>query len=361
MSSAPTQPRVLSLRQLADALGLRYQGSDELPIRGVASLTSAGVGDLCFLQALKHRRALGTSRCSAVIVPCDFTPETGDGDHAWLFSDHPQRDFLRAIDCLGVDPPRPAAGIHPSAVVADSARIGRGVSIGPLVVIGEGVDIGDDSVIGAGCIIEEQVRVGRRCLLHPRVTLCHRTVIGDDCILHSGAVIGADGFGLVLDQGRWIKVPQLGRVVIGEQVEIGANTTIDRGALDDTVIEDGVKLDNQIQVAHNVRIGKNTAIAAGTAIAGSTRIGRDCRISGVVGIVGHIEIADGSTVTAQSLVTRSIREPGVWSSGTPLMENRQWLRANARYKQLDTLAERLQRLEEQGLHESDDKSNDNED
>ncbi len=361
MSAAPNQPRTLSLRQLADCLGLRCQGPDELPIRGVASLTSAGEGDLCFLQALKHRRALGASRCAAVIVPRDFTPEIRDGDHAWLFSDHPQRDFLRAIDCLGVDRQRPPAGIHPSAVIAGSARIGEAVSIGPLAVIGEGADIGDGSVIGAGCVIEAQVRVGRRCLLHPRVTLCHRVVIGDDCILHSGAVIGADGFGLVLDQGRWLKVPQLGRVVIGDRVEIGANTTIDRGALDDTVIEDGVKLDNQIQVAHNVRIGENTAIAAGTAIAGSARIGRDCRISGMAGIVGHIEIADGSTVTAQSLVTRSIREPGVWSSGTPLMENRQWLRANARYKQLDALAERLRRLEEQGLHENDNNSNDSED
>jgi UDP-3-O-[3-hydroxymyristoyl] glucosamine N-acyltransferase len=205
--------------------------------------------------------------------------------------------------------------------------------------------IGDGSTIGAGCVIGEGVRIGENCRLYSRVTLEHDVVLGNRCIVHSGAVIGADGFGLVEDGEHWIKVPQLGSVSIGDDVEIGANTTIDRGAMDDTVIEQGCKLDNQIQVAHNVRIGAHTAIAACVGIAGSAEIGRYCKISGAAVILGHLRIADGVTVTAMSLVTRNIREAGVYSSGTPLMENSLWHRSNARYKMLEALAQRIAALE----------------
>jgi len=205
--------------------------------------------------------------------------------------------------------------------------------------------IGSRSRIGAGCVIEEGVRIGEDCRLHARVTLAHDVVLGDRCIVHSGAVIGADGFGLVSENERWRKIPQLGSVKIGDDVEIGANTTIDRGALDDTVIEEGCKLDNQIQVAHNVRIGAHTAIAGCVGIAGSAEIGRYCKIAGAAMILGHLRIADRVMVTASSLVSRDITEAGVYSSGMPLMENRQWRRNTVRYKQLESLAQRISALE----------------
>ncbi len=338
-------PRSLTLQRLADCLGLDYRGRKGQPVSGVASLASAGEEDLCFLQQEKYREQLRASACGAVLVPRDFQPVPQDGERGWLLSDYPQRDFVRAIDCLGLDHPRPEPGIHPSAVVADSAELGEGVSIGPLVSIGEGVRIGEDSVISAGCVVGQGVRIGRDCLLHPNVTLYFDTILGDECILQSGVVVGSDGFGLVLEGERWTRIPQLGRVRIGDRVEIGANTTIDRGALDDTVIEDGVKLDNLIQVAHNVRIGENTAVAACSGFAGSSTVGRNCRISGRASVMGHLDIADGVTVTATALVTKSIPEAGVYSSGTPLMNNRDWRRVSARYKQLDDMAQRLARLE----------------
>ncbi len=345
MSSTTESSRCLTLRRLADCLGLELRGREEQAVCGVASLSSAGEEDLGFLQHLKYRDQLRDSACGVVLVPRDFEPTTEDGERGWLFSDYPQRDFMRAIDCLGLDHPLPEPGIHPSAVVADSAELGEAVSIGPLTVIGENVRIGDHSVISAGCVLGPGVRIGRDCLLHPNVTLYSDTRLGNECILQSGVVIGSDGFGLVQEGERWTRIPQLGRVRIGDRVEIGANTTIDRGALDDTVIEDGVKLDNLIQVAHNVRIGENTAVAACSGFAGSAKVGRNCRISGRASVLGHLEIADGVTVTATALVTRSIPEAGVYSSGTPLMKNRDWRRVSARYKQLDDIAQRLARLE----------------
>ncbi len=337
--------RSLELHRLAECLHLEFSGDPQQLIRGVASFDSATASDLCFLADARYRARLGASACGAAIVPAGFQPVASDGERAWLFSEHPQRDFQRAIHCLQLERPRPQPGIHPSAVVADSARLGEGVYIGPMAVVGEGVELADGVTVGAGCILEEEVRIGTRSLLHPRVTVCHGVRIGADCLIHSGAVIGSDGFGLVLEGERWSRMPQLGSVHIGDRVEIGANTTVDRGALDDTVIEDGVKLDNLIQVAHNVRIGENTAVAGMAGFAGSAVIGRNCRISGRASVTGHLRIADGVTVTATSLVTRSIEKPGVYSSGTPLMPNREWRRVSARYKKLDDLARRLERLE----------------
>lgn len=217
--------------------------------------------------------------------------------------------------------------------------------MGALAVIGDRVVVGPGSSIGAGSVLEQDCRVGSSCLLHSRVTLSRGVIVGDRCILHSGAVIGADGFGLVMQEDRWRKIPHLGGVVIEDDVEIGANTTVDRGALDDTLIGQGCKLDNQIQVAHNVIIGAHTAIAACVGIAGSARIGRYCKIAGGAGILGHLSVADHVTVTAMSLVTGDIKEPGVYSSGTPLMENSLWHRSNARYKSLEKIARSLARLE----------------
>ncbi len=333
----------LSLQQLARALELEFRGDAEHIIEGVASLESAAVSDLCFIQHKRLLPVLESSSCAAVILPPDLADSVDN--RSVLISDNPQHSFVEAIHLLDLAPAEPVAGIHPSAQIATSARLGDGVSVGALAIIGDQVEVGPDSTIGAGSVLEQACRVGDSCLLHSRVTLGRGVVIGDRCILHSGAVIGADGFGLVMQQDRWRKIPQLGGVVIEDDVEIGANTTVDRGALDDTVIEQGCKLDNQIQVAHNVRIGAHTAIAACVGIAGSARIGRYCKISGGVGILGHLSVADHVTVTAMSLVTGDIKEPGVYSSGTPLMENSLWHRNNVRYKSLDKIARSLARLE----------------
>ncbi|MCP3686794.1 MAG: UDP-3-O-(3-hydroxymyristoyl)glucosamine N-acyltransferase [Gammaproteobacteria bacterium] len=316
----------ITSQQLAEQLKLELAGDAKLRLTGVSSLANAGPGDLCFLQYRKHLSDAISSNCSALILS-DKIDSTGI-DKVVFFSSHPQLSFAQAIALICPERIKSSInGIHPSAQIADSAILASGISVGALSVIGEGVEIGAGSVIGAGCIIEDRVIIGERCILHPNV------------------VIGSDGFGLVEDHQRWVKVPQIGSVVIGNDVEIGANTTVDRGAIDDTVIEDGCKLDNQIQVAHNVRIGAHTAIAACVGIAGSARIGRHCKISGAVGVLGHLSIADHVTVTAMSLVTKDINESGVYSSGTPLMQNSEWHKCNVRYKSLNKIAKTVARLD----------------
>ena len=345
----------LSLRKLAESLQLEFRGDGDIALSGVASLKSADQGDLSFVQHRRYLADLESSRCAALIV----TPELAGSidNRAVLISDDPHDSFVQAIGLLGVqaNPPQPS-GVHATAQVAASAVLGEGISVGAQAAIGENVRLGPGSVIGAGAVVGDSAVLGADCRIHPRVTLCHEVRLGDRCEIHSGAVIGSDGFGLVERDGQWHKIPQLGSVVIGDDVEIGANTTVDRGALDDTVIERGCKLDNLIQVAHNVRIGEHTAIAACVGIAGSAVIGRYCKISGGAGILGHLTIADRVTVTAMSLVTKDIREAGVYSSGTPLMENSHWHRANARYKNLDRLAHSVRRLES-GREQSDDQEN----
>ena len=326
----------LTLQQLAHELQCEFRGDANTLIRSVASPSSAQSGDLCFALREKNLAEIIDSDCSAVIVPLGLAAEVNGKN--LLISENPQYSFVQAMAALECGAAKVADGIHPSAQIAAGTRLADSVSIGAGAIIEDGVEIGAGSVIGAGCIIERGASIGLHCHLHSRVTLAHSVQIGDRCILHSGVVIGADGFGLVMHEDRWHKIPQLGSVVIADDVEIGANTTVDRGALDNTVIEQGCKLDNQIQVAHNVRIGAHTAIAACVGIAGSTVIGRYCKISGGVGVVGHLAIADHVTITAMSLVTKDIREPGVYSSGTPLLANSKWRRISARYKALDKLA-----------------------
>jgi len=333
----------LELQQLAKVLDLEFDGPAELEISGVASPGSARAADLCFVQHESYLAEIASSQCGAVILPPDLGVEISG--KALLYSSNPQYHFARAISVLGLEP-KPARGdVHPSAEIAASARLGADVSVGALAVIGENAVIGAGSSIGAGAIIEASVSLGEQCLVHGRAMLARGVSIGDRCILHPGVIIGSDGFGLASQAERWHKIPQLGSVIIEDDVEIGANTTVDRGALDDTVIERGCKLDNQIQVAHNVRIGAHTAIAACVGIAGSASIGRCCKISGAAVVLGHLSIADNVTITAMSLVTKDIRQAGVYSSGTPLMENNLWHRANARYKSLDKLAQSVVRLE----------------
>jgi UDP-3-O-[3-hydroxymyristoyl] glucosamine N-acyltransferase len=341
-----------NLQQLAKTLKLAWRGEAGLEITGVASPRSARPGDLCFILHRKFLDEITESECSAVILTEELAAEVAD--KALLLSDNPHYSFVQAIRSMGLDATgRVEASIHPSAQIAASARLGDEVSIGANVVIGDDVEIGSDSFVGAGSVLENAVSLGSQCYLHPRVSLAHGVTLGQRCLLHSGVVIGSDGFGLVMHAQRWEKIPQLGSVIIGDDVEIGANTTIDRGALDNTVIESGCKLDNQIQVAHNVHIGAHTAIAACVGIAGSATIGRHCKISGAAVVLGHLEVVDNVTITAMSLVTKDIRKPGVYSSGTPLLENSVWHRNNARYKSLDKIAQTVARLEKSVKPDSD--------
>ncbi len=333
----------LSLQQLAAKLGLEFHGDPELQINSVASLVSAASGDLCFVQERKYLAALVASRCSAVILPTDLVTEAGQ--RACLLSDEPYYHFIHAIRLLGLDKPKLPDTVDDTALISPTASLGEGVAIGPGAIIGDATEIGAGTSIAAGCVVEPGVRIGDDCVIHAGAVLRDSVKLGNRCVLQPGVVIGSDGFGLVMHDDQWVRIPHLGGVTIEDDVEIGANTTIDRGALDDTVIEQGCKLDNQIQVAHNVRIGAHTAIAACVGIAGSATIGRYCKISGAVVVLGHLTIADHVTITAMSLVTKDIRQAGVYSSGTPLLENSQWHRNNVRYKSLDKLAQTVARLD----------------
>ncbi len=327
----------MTVAKLAGELGLEFQGEANLPISSVSTFISAKKTDLCFLRSVQYINQLSASECGAVIVPVNFKSKVAD--KTLLYSDNPHLSFIEVINLLKLYQGNTSnIGIHVSAIVSPTARIGDNVSIAANCVIGERVTLGNNVTLGAACVIEDDVIIGDNSKLFANVTICFGVNIGKDVILQPGVVIGSDGFGLVYHKGTWLKVPHLGSVIIGDRVEIGANTTIDRGALDDTVIEQGVKIDNQIQIGHNVRIGENTAIAACVGIAGSTVIGKNCKISGAVGIVGHLSIADNVTITVMSVVTQDITKSGTYSSGTPLLENRLWHRNNVRYKSLDKLA-----------------------
>ncbi len=331
----------LTLQQLARHTGGRVVGDDSIIIERVATLENAEPGDISFLTNSTYRRFLAGTRASAVIlrsVDLEHCPVNA------LVVENPHAGYAKVASLL-----YPAAtskiGIHPAAVIDQSAGLADDVSIGPNCYIGPGVKLGKGVALGPGCVIEADVEIGDQSRLLANVTICHGSIIGKQALIHPGVVVGSDGFGQAYDNGVWLKIPQVGRVVIGDDVEIGANTTIDRGAIEDTVVGDNVKLDNQIQIAHNVHIGSHTVISGCTAVAGSTHIGRNCAIGGAVGIVGHLEITDNVQITAMSLVSHSIREPGVYSSGTPLEPNRQWHKNAVRFKQLNEMAKRIKELE----------------
>jgi len=314
--------RDYSLGELAVRFGLELRGDPALRVSRVATLLQAPAGSLSFLANSRYRKHLAATRAVAVVV----APADAQGcPVAALVDSNPYLAYARIATLLHPDPPT-VAGIHPSAIVAAGATIAASASVGPLCVIETGALVGERAQLGAGCTLFAGARVGDDTRLMPRVTLYTDVVIGRRCLLHSGAVVGADGFGFAPDAGTWFKVPQVGGVRIGDDVEIGANTTIDRGAIEDTIVEDGVKLDNQIQVGHNVVIGAHTAIAACTGISGSTTIGQRCMIGGMVGFAGHLTIADDVIVTGCSLVSASIRQAGSYSSGMPTVETRAWRR-----------------------------------
>jgi UDP-3-O-[3-hydroxymyristoyl] glucosamine N-acyltransferase len=331
-----TQP----LGQLAALLDAELHGNENLSITGLNTLQNAKSGELAFLANPNYQKYLASTQASAVILKPDMA-KGFDGNK--LILNNPYLGYAK-LTALFLNT-SPSQGLHPSSVIHPEATVASDASIGANSVIEAGCEIGAGAVIGAGCYVGENSIIGERTHLYANVTIYHEVTIGSDSILHSSSVIGADGFGFAPDAGRWVKIHQLGGVVIGDRVEVGAGTTIDRGALDDTVIGDGVILDNQVQIAHNVRIGENSAIAGCTAVAGSTTIGRNCTISGGCCIVGHLTLVDKVHVTAMTLVTKSIRQPGAYSSGTPMSESSVWRKNAVRFGQLNTMAGRLKVLE----------------
>ncbi len=322
-----------TLNALAEQLQLPLSAATEVTISGLATLEQAGPGDLCFFANTRYRPQLRQTAAGAVIAP---ESAVADAPCPVLISANPQLDFVRVAELF--DSPEPAqAGVHPSAEVDPTASVDPSAWIGPQVSVGPRSRVEAGAQIGPGCVIGADCVVGPDCQLIARVTLVLRVRLAARVLVHPGAVLGADGFGLVPQAGGWRKVPQLGGVTVGEDCEIGANTTIDRGALGDTVLERDVRLDNQIQIGHNVHIGEHTAMAGCSAVAGSARIGANCLIGGGAGVLGHLQVCDGVTITAMSLVTHSIKSPGEYSSGVPLMDNRSWRRAAVRFKQLDKL------------------------
>ncbi len=341
-----------SVAELAERFGLSSHGDGTQRIDGVGTLAGAGASQLSFLSNSKYDAQLAATRAGVVVLREENLAACPT---AALIAKDPYVSYAK-IAALFERQPLAPSGVHPSAVVAASARVSATASVGPCCVIEDDAVVEDGAVLGPHCIIGAGCTVGAQARLVARVTLVTRVTLGKRVLVHPGAVIGSDGFGLAFDRdayehGGWIKLPQLGGVRIGDDCEIGANTTIDRGALEDTVLEEDVRLDNQIQIAHNVYIGAHTAMAGCAAVAGSAKIGRYCQIGGNAGVLGHLELADRVTITAKSLVTSSIREPGEYSSGVPLQENRLWRKNAARFKHLDEYARRLSALEKDRNHE----------
>jgi UDP-3-O-[3-hydroxymyristoyl] glucosamine N-acyltransferase len=329
-----------TLKQIADKIGADVYGDENCQINSLSTLASAQSGQVAFLANPKYRSQLTSTKASAVILS---DKSLSDFSGNALVMKNPYVGFALTAQLLDTTP-APAEDIHISAVVDESATIGKNVSIGANAVISCNAVLADGAIIGAGCVIGKSVSIGSNTKLWANVTVYHNVVIGSDCLIQSGCVVGSDGFGYANDKGQWIKIPQLGSVIIGNNVEIGANTTIDRGALDNTEIYDGVIIDNQVQIAHNVVIGSNTCIAGNSAIAGSTSIGKSCIIGGGVVFAGHLTIADKSTITGNTMVVKSIQEAGVYSSGMPAMPNREWLKNNARINKLEQLTKQVKDL-----------------
>lgn len=334
---------VFTLGQLAERLGATVRGSADTLISGLATLQEAGPTQLSFLANPQYRKFLPDCQAGAVLLTAaDAQAYTGNV----LVVANPYLAYAQ-LSHLFDRKPQAGAGVHATAQVAADAHVDASASIGAYAVIESGAHVAAGVTVGAHCVVGARSRIGEGGWLAPRVTLYHDVSIGKRVVIQSGAVIGGEGFGFANEKGVWQKIAQIGGVTIGDDVEIGANTTIDRGALSDTLIGNGVKLDNQIMIAHNVQIGDNTAMAGCCGISGSTKIGRNCMIAGGVGMVGHIEVCDNVFVTGMTMVTRSITEPGAYSSGTAMQPAGEWKKSAARIRHLDDMARRLQQLEKQ--------------
>lgn len=331
---------LVTLDEIVARLGGEVSGDGGIRVSGITTLDAAGDGQLSFLANPKYRAKLATTRASAVIIAPDVVK---DCPTAAIVTAQPYLYFARVAQWLAPRV-RPPIGIHPSAVV--DGEVSATASVGPNVRIGAGTTLGENVVIEANCSVGENCRIGDDSWLHAGISIYSNCSIGSRAIIHSGVVIGADGFGFAREtDGSWVKIPQAGRVVIGDEVEIGANTTIDRGALEDTVIEDGVKLDNQIQIAHNVHIGAHSAIAGCVGIAGSTRIGKRCTLGGAAMIIGHLEIADDVHVSSGTLISKSVTRPGSYTGSVPFLDHANWLKNFARLRHLESMADKIRALE----------------
>ena len=335
-----SERHVYRLADIVRRFGGELRGEADVRITQVATLDTAGPGHISFFANRRYRNQLEHTRADAVILAAEAADLT---QRPRIICKDPYAYFAR-VSALLNPPAAVEAGIHALASIHPSARVAASASVGPFVSVGAGAQIGEGTVVGAGCALGDNVRVGRDCRLYANVSVYSNCVIGERVILHSGVVIGADGFGIAWEGERWNKIPQIGRVLLGDDVEVGANTTIDRGALADTVIEEGVKLDNQIQIGHNCRIGAHTAIAGCVGIAGSTHIGRCCRIGGSAMIGGHLEIVDNVEISAATAVPKSILKAGTYTSLFPISQHRDWLRNASHLRHLDALARRLRAL-----------------
>ncbi len=334
---------VYTLGELAERLGLEFRGDAGRRLSGLAPLASANSEQLAFLSQSKFLRQLENTSAGAVILHPNFKNECPVD---CLLSESPYLTFAR-ISRLYDRSPAAVSGVHPAAVVSPDAQVHDTASVGPNAVIEAGVEVAEHVVVGAGVYLGHNSRVGAGTRIYPNAVIYYDVWLGEACTIHSQAVLGADGFGFAPSPEGWERISQLGGVRIGDRVEIGACTTIDRGALEHTVIEDGAIIDNLVQIAHNCRIGKNTAIAGCSGLAGSTIVGANCTLAGGVGVVGHVEICDNVHVTGMTMVTKSITEPGSYSSGTPMSATRDWKRSAVRFSQLDSIKQRLAQLEKQ--------------
>jgi UDP-3-O-[3-hydroxymyristoyl] glucosamine N-acyltransferase len=335
----------VTLQEIADKLKGVVHGDSTCRVDRIATLANAGEGCISFLTNKKYRSHLVDTKATAVLLhpnELDYCQQNSDVNAIVLAN--PYLGYALLAQLMDTTPGQ-VSGIAPSAVVSQDASIAATASIGANAVIEAGVVIEDNVVIGPGCYIGQNSKIGQNTRLWANISIYHNVVIGSDCLFQAGAVIGSDGFGYAPKGKQWVKIPQLGGVTIGDRVEVGSNTSIDRGALDDTIIGNGVIIDNQCQIAHNVIIGDNTAIAGSCAIAGSTSIGANCAIAGKVGIVGHLTLCDNVMVTAMSLVTKDIKEPGGYSSGLSSVPTRQWRKSNARIRQLDDMYNKLRKHE----------------
>ncbi|MBC8520088.1 MAG: UDP-3-O-(3-hydroxymyristoyl)glucosamine N-acyltransferase [Gammaproteobacteria bacterium] len=338
-----------TLGEIAELINAELVGDSACVVEEIAALEGATSNQISFLSSDKFLSQLQSTEAAAVILHQDRRDQF-DGNR--LLMDDPYLGYAKVASILNPYIFK-EQGRSPSATIHETASIAEGGWIGPQCVVMEQVEVGESVFVGAGSVIEEGCTIGRGSRLMANVSLMAGTVVGEDCIIHPGAVLGSDGFGFANEDGRWVKIPQLGRVIVGDGVEIGANSTIDRGALEDTVIESGVKIDNLVHIAHNVRVGENSAMAAMVGIAGSTVIGAGCTFGGQAGVVGHLEIVDGTHCTARTLITKSINTPGLYSSATPADPNRKWRRNVVQFRKLDEsirelrgLAPRLSDMEE---------------
>ena len=341
MRATPGRADPLSLGTIVTRLGGRVSGNAETVVSQVGSLENAGSAEIAFFSNPRYRAKLAATRAGAVVLA---PSAEGLTSLPRILADNPYAYFARVSRLFNPDP-EISPGVHPGALVDRTATVAASAEIGSGTVIGAKVVIGEGTSIGAGCHVGEGVTIGAQCRLYPAVVVYSGCAMGSRVILHSGVVIGADGFGIAEEGGRWLKIPQVGRVVLGDDVEIGANTTIDRGAIDDTVIEDDVKLDNQIQIGHNCRIGAHTAMAGCVAVAGSAKIGRSCTFGAGAIVLGHITIADHVHVSAATTISRSIHKPGIYTGMFPFDDNESWVRNTALVRHLSELSDRVKMLE----------------